>query len=144
MTPEIQLRAFLDKQLERKEKTLINIMINVGISSVNEARENGSYIDQTGNLRSSIGYMVIKNGHVLHKGGFEQVKNGKDGTSDGPTFIDSQISKYSKGIVLMVVAGMNYSAYVEDMGRNVLTTAELLAEQLVPKMLKAVGFKNRI
>ena len=142
VTPEREIASFIEEQLERNEKKIINAMIHVGISCVNEARASGNYIDQTGNLRSSIGYVVMKNGRVLHKGGFQIVKSGKEGIKDGPTFIESQLSEYSKGIVLLVVAGMNYSAYVEDMGRNVLTTAELLAERIVPKMLNEVGFKK--
>jgi len=142
VTPERELVSFIEEQLERNEKKIINAMIYVGVSCVNEARTNGSYIDQTGNLRSSIGYVVMKNGRILQMGGFQLVKDGKDGILDGPTFIKSQLFEYSKGIVLLVVAGMNYSAYVEDMGRNVLTTAELLAERIVPKMLNEVGFKK--
>ena len=53
------------------------------------------------------------------------------------------ISENSKGIVLIVVAGMNYARYVEKMGLNVLDSSEMLAKKLVPRMLKDLGFKRR-
>lgn len=31
---------------------------------------------------------------------------------------------------------MNYASYVEAMGHDVLTSAELLAEQIIPTLLK--------
>lgn len=53
------------------------------------------------------------------------------------------ISENSKGIVLIVVAGMNYARYVEKMGLNVLDSSEMLAKKLVPIMLNDLGFKRR-
>ena len=53
------------------------------------------------------------------------------------------ISENPKGIVLIVVAGMNYARYVEKMGLNVLDSSEMLAKKLVPRMLKDLGFKRR-
>lgn len=141
LTPERSLLAKLESELERKEKVIIKSLIYVGQTCVNEARNNGSYIDQTGNLRSSIGFMVINNGRVVHKGGFQKVKEGSEGSKDGRQFIEKVVSEHSKGIHLIVVAGMNYAAYVEDMGKNVLTTAELRANEMVPQMLKSLGFK---
>lgn len=141
LTPERQLQAFLEKELERKEKVIVRTLIYVGQTCVNEARNNGSYIDQTGNLRSSIGFMVVNNGRVVHKGGFQKVKAGSEGIKEGTQFIEKILAEHSKGIHLIVVAGMNYSAYVEDMGKNVLTTAELRANEMVPQMLKNLGFK---
>jgi hypothetical protein len=38
---------------------------------------------------------------------------------------------------------MNYAAYVERNGYNVLTSAELLADELVPKLLKQLGFTTK-
>lgn len=141
LTPERSLLAKLESELERKEKVIIKTLIYVGQTCVNEARNNGSYIDQTGNLRSSIGFMVINNGRVVHKGGFQKIKEGSEGLKEGRQFIEKVVSEHSKGIHLIVVAGMNYAAYVEDMGKNVLTTAELRANEMVPQMLKSLGFK---
>ena len=135
------IEAEIQKQIEAKEKVVINTLNYVGKSAVTAAREGGRYVDQTGNLRSSIGYIIVKNGSVLKNGGFDVIKGGGKGKSEGNTFIQSLISTHSQGIWLIMVAGMKYAGYVEAMGLDVLTYAELLAERKVPELLKQLGFK---
>ena len=55
---------------------------------------------------------------------------------EGALSITEIAAKYPKGYVLVVVAGMNYAVYVESKGRDVLTSAEKLAETELPKMLR--------
>lgn len=139
ITPQADVDAYLKDQLSKREKSIIRTLNFVGITCINEARTNGKYIDQTGNLRSSIGYAIIQNGVIVNQSRFEQVKDGKDGKKEGSELLSDLISSSTKGIVLIVVAGMNYAAYVET-SLNVLTSAELLAQDLVPKMLREIGF----
>ena len=47
---------------------------------------------------------------------------------------DTIKAKYPKGLVLIVVAGMNYAAYVEAKGYNVLSSAELMAENILKQL----------
>ena len=49
--------------------------------------------------------------------------------------IAERVGKGTKGVALVVVAGMNYAAYVEAKGYNVLSSAEHLAERELPRML---------
>lgn len=139
ITPKSEVDAYLQDQLIKREKVLIRTLNFVGIQCVNEARTNGDYMDQTGNLRSSIGYAVVKNGVVIHKSRFEQIKSGGEGKKEGLGLISELINSSKSGIVLIVVAGMNYAAYVET-SRNVITSSELLAESLVPQLLNQLGF----
>ena len=140
ITPQADVEDYLKDQLAKREKSIIRTLNFVGITCINEARTNGDYMDQTGNLRSSIGYAIIQNGVVVNKSRFEQVKDGKDGKKEGAELLSDLISRNTHGIVLVVVAGMNYAAYVET-NRNVITSAELLAEDLVPKLLRQLGFQ---
>ena len=50
--------------------------------------------------------------------------------------LPKKIGKETKGVALVVVAGMNYAAYVEAKGYNVLSSAEHLAERELPRMLE--------
>lgn len=134
-----QIDSYIAKEIARRERSIIRMLNYVGIECVNEARLNGNYIDQTGNLRSSTGYMVLKDGVVQHTSSFAQVKDGELGTKRGADFLMEITSSYAKGYVLIVVAGMNYAAYVAA-NKNVLSSSELLAGELVPKMLKKLGF----
>ena len=87
--------------------------------------------DDTGNLRSSIGYVIMYDGVVR----FEnfQTCNGKgpDGATTAKSFAYEIASRYPKGIALVIVAGMEYASYVEAIeSRNVLAGGELLAKDL--------------
>ncbi len=112
---------------------LIGQMVLLGEKCVAQARDNGSYQDQTGNLRNSTGYVVLYNGIVQKKTGISKLNE---------RIVEETIPKYQKGVVLLVVAGMKYAVYVEAKNYDVLTSAELLAEQEVPRMLSKLGFKR--
>lgn len=142
ITPQGDVDAYLKSQLAKREKSIIRTLNFVGTQCVNQARTNGDYMDRTGNLRSSIGYAIVQNGVILNQSRFEQVKDGKQGKKEGAGLLADLIDRNTKGIVLIVVAGMNYAAYVET-SLNVLTSAELLAQDLVPKLLRQIGFKIR-
>ena len=146
ITPQFNsndIERILREKIEKYHQKVIRILRIVGEKCINEAREYGSYQDQTGNLRSSIGYIVLKDGKPIEKGGFAPTergtKKGKDGQKEGETFINKVISQYRSGFVLVVVAGMKYASYVEARNYNVLSSAELLAEKEVPKLLKALS-----
>lgn len=140
VTPQSEIDAFIDQRLDKAMQAIINTFSYVGESCIIEARNNGSYLDQTGNLRSSIGYAVVVDGRIVHKKIGKQVKNGADGTSEAEAYLTRLASEHPSGICLIVVAGMNYAVYVEGRGYNVLTSAELLAGRLVPQMLEQLGF----
>ncbi|MBQ9546757.1 MAG: hypothetical protein IJU90_05675 [Bacteroidales bacterium] len=107
----------------------------VGEQCIRDARLKGSYTDRTGNLRSSIGYVIAHRGNVLLESAFNTVNNGSDGTKGGKNYAHQLAQQYSSGLVLIVVAGMNYASYVQRRGYNVTASAELIAEQLVNQML---------
>ena len=127
-TPPNQIDQYLNDQIDRRERAIINALEYVGTQCQNEARTGKTYKDVTGNLISSVGYVVLKDGVSVSGGG------------GGNAELEKQSAKHQKGIALIVVAGMNYAAAVEARNFNVLTSAELLAEQLVPQLLKQLGF----
>jgi len=142
ITPQFNsndIERILREKIEKYHQKVIRILRIVGEKCINEARTNGSYQDQTGNLRSSIGYVVLQDGKPIEKGGFQLTKSGGNGQKEGETFINKVISQYPSGFVLVVVAGMKYASYVEARNYNVLSSAELLAEKEVPKLLKALS-----
>lgn len=143
ITPMSEVEAYLDEQIERIEQRIIYNLSYVGEQCLTEARSTNSYKDQTGNLRSSIGYIIVKDGKVIRQSDFAVVRKGSEGKSEGEKFARSLASKFPDGIVLIVVAGMNYASCVSAKGYNVLDSAELLADRLVPSILKQLGFTKR-
>ena len=96
-----------------------------------------SWIDQTGNLRSSIGYAVYDNGVKIMQSTFEQVLQGAEGTKEGEKYIDTLASQYAKTYALVVVAGMSYAEYVEvKESKDVLASTELWAKEKVNEYIK--------
>ena len=158
-TPQGQIAAYIEKQVERYEKLLTMNLQYVGEQCVKAARDLPSpkftgkkphevpphqphYIDWTGNLRSSIGYVTVRNGNVVSQGGFKSAKGGGEGAAEGKAYAEQLAAKFPHNIALVVVAGMNYAAYVSATGSDVLDTAELLAEKLVPQMMKQLSGKD--
>lgn len=70
----------------------------------------GFYLDQTGNLRNSIGYYIFDNGQLIHKAG---------GNTQGEQAVMSAIK--GVGLEFVGLAGMNYASYVEAKGYNVIS-----------------------
>lgn len=131
------VRSRFDKFIEAIERAQIRRMQYLGEMCVKHAREvpaSVGFTDQTGNLRSSIGYMVFKNGVAIHES-YQQVKEGNTGILQGQALAKKVGAKYTEGIALVVTAGMHYAVYLEAKGRDVLTSAELLAKQELPKMV---------
>lgn len=127
------------KFLDVIEKRQIDRLRMLGEMCITRARElppTIGFMDQTGALRSSMGYTVFKDGVPIHDN-FEQVKEGAEGLIAGKLLAQKIGEKYKgKGLVLVVVAGMNYALYVEAKGRDVLSSAELLAQQVLPRMVQ--------
>jgi len=139
------------------ELAIVQRLEYIGESFVKDARENVSapfkvYQDQTGNLRSSIGYVIIKDGHILkrnlngkvtprrkiykRKKRSQQMNEVLEGVDMAEKLIDKIIRKHSKGYCLIVVAGMQYAGYVESKGYNVITMQGIETDNKVKKLIE--------
>ena len=130
------------KMYEHQEKIIKSALAAYKMACldmVNRAKSNNTYLDQTGNLRSSIGYVLYYNGAEVDsyfvpmpaqvveykdKYGVSRKTPGGDGVEGSKKGYEyaKQIAedKNSKGIVAVVVAGMDYAYYVETQGNDVL------------------------
>lgn len=126
----------LRKKLADELDAIVDSLYEIGLSAVNTIRQNHAYKDQTGNLTSSVGCAVVVNGDIMQISGFEAIKpTGAQGSQDGKAYIQSLASQFPTGITLIVVAGMNYAAYVERRGIGGMTGGELFARQAVEDLL---------
>lgn len=133
------VRKRFDAFLNEIEKKQIARLQRLGEMCLVEARTNKGYMMQTGALLSSTGYEVFVDGVAIHSQ-FDAASGAESnaaetGIKSGQSIAES-IGKGTKGIALVVVAGMNYAAYVEARGYNVLSSAEHLAERELPRMLE--------
>ena len=149
------VRKRFDAFLEEVERAEIEALEKLGEECVTHAREIPAEVgfkDQTGNLRSSIGYVIFKNGEAVRdyyfKSEGKEKEEGKpdiggDALKKAKDLADS-VGKETKGITLVVVAGMEYAAMLEAGGAwklksrrpyDVLASAEILAQRNLPKVL---------
>lgn len=139
-TPDAEIDRYIEEQVERINKALIYNLQYIGEACLNAARSTNSYEDQTGNLRSSLGYVIVRDGKIVEQSDFEVVKEGATGAKSGIRYAKEVARQFPEGIVLLVVAGMQYAAFVSAKGYDVMDSAELLADRLVPQILKQLGF----
>lgn len=134
----------LKDDLNMKMKDIIDFLVfrfeQIGEECVKIARENGSYHDVTGNLRSSVGYVVLVDGKAVKQGKPKRYEgsqgNGAKGVAEGQNLLDRLKAKFPWGVVLIICAGMEYAAFVEDIKhKDVLTSAEHIAERLVKELI---------
>jgi hypothetical protein len=142
-TPRGEIEAYIKQQTERAHQLVIRALLIAGEKCTNEMRSyNGrAYKDQTGNLRSSTGYIVIDEGKVIKESTFASIKNGSNGSSKGQALAEQLSAQYTTGMVLVCVAGMEYAVYVQAKGYNVTDSAERESDKIVADLLKQFGLK---
>jgi hypothetical protein len=134
------MQAYINQQVDVSYKAVIATFQYVGETFVRNARLNGNYVDRTGNLRSSIGYIIMQDGRQLAEN-FEQGPNGTDRETGVLTSIavaSEVAANYPKGIVLICVAGMNYAGCVESKGLDVITASSLEAQTQLKELLSSL------
>lgn len=92
------------------EKKVIRTLGFLGEQYVNAAKlktkDQGGYDNDTGNLRASIGWMILKDGKEVSLTLERKHK-------DTARLISELKSKFTNGFVLVVFAGMEYALYLE-------------------------------
>lgn len=89
-----------------------------------------NYIDWTGNLRHSIGYLVAVDGEIINA----DLQN-----TEATETAQKALSKYKDGIVLIMVAGMKYAYYVSKKGYDVLDSAIIEMKKKFEELVKLVN-----
>lgn len=148
----------LDKYMEEVEQYYLSRLAEAGEEAVVKAVTKGWYQNITGNLRSSIGYVIGYDGKVIKEGGFHKVQgrgenyqhvtfttrqgkdvdfwargkfgDGSEGSRKGLELARSIVSK-TKGYSFVIVAGMEYASYVNSKGYDVMDSAKLEIKKMV-------------
>lgn len=141
---QADIQKIFDNVEDRIKAAILHQLRYVAEKFVVNARKNGAYQDQTGNLRNSIGYIILLNGQIVDenftgesnkvvpkkkwKVNGKYVINKQHGLGDakssaetGKEVAASIASQYPRGYALICVAGMHYAAAVESKGYEVIT-----------------------
>ena len=146
MAKRIDPAGYVVKCNEIIKSLTIRALSELGEECVNRVRDRSgdeSWYDHTGNLRSSVGYIVLYEGKEAQRGGFMPTSapegNGSKGKQEGQNYLEETAKTVaeSSDFSLVVVAGMNYAGVVEAMdNKDVLASTELWAREQVPLMLE--------
>lgn len=132
--------AFLRKAAVTIRKYMLNALTKLGEESIVRIRNrssNESWIDHTGNLRSSIGYGVFEYGVNYMESAFDIVRQGNEGQSKGKQMVQELAEAYSNTYALVVVAGMEYADKVEAIeSKDVLESTRIWAFSVINDKLE--------
>lgn len=125
VTPRDAFEQYVEDKVAAFTEFLIRQLSYIGEAALKAAREKGSfknYVDRSGNLRNSTGYVVAIGGKVVTTAGFDK--------SEGLPFARELATTTDADGVLVVCAGMKYATYVSARGYDVLDSAELEAQRI--------------
>jgi len=134
------IRKLLNERKQRIEQALLLRLLRIGEEFVTNARNNATFTDRTGNLRSSIGYVILKDGKQIEQN-FQRVGKGKSGVAVAKEVAKEAATNFPTGYVLICVAGMDYAAAVESKGYDVITSSSILAEGSLKNAIKTIESK---
>lgn len=148
----------IDEMMRKVEGEYLDRIADAGERACAEAVAKGNYQNRTGNLRSSIGFVIAYDGKIIRMGGFHKVQgrgenmqkvefttkdgknvsfwakgkfgDGTEGVQVGLDFAREKI-KGTKGYAFILVAGMEYASYVSSKGFDVTDSAQILVWKLI-------------
>lgn len=134
------IRKVLEEKRKNFEEALLMRLRRIGEQFVSNARQRADFTDRTGNLRSSMGYVILKDGNQLYDN-FQQKSGGTVGVDKAKEVIDEIKKNFPTGYVLIGVAGMDYAAAVESKGFDVITSSAGIAELSLKDAVKKLSSK---
>jgi hypothetical protein len=127
--------AQVRKFQKRLEEAALLVLKDLGEELTEYAKDKHNYTDRTGNLTNSIGYAIARGSDIVYFGGAIQPGEG----ADNALKVAKEMAKSLKSsLTLIIVAGMNYAAYVEARGYNVILPSELKARTDFPKVMRSL------
>ena len=142
---EVELEFIRAK--EEYDRKAVEWLSVLGERVVKYAREHGSYTDRTGNLRNSIGYVVVQYGRIVTEDFSIGSGHGEAKTQARAYALEVARNLHANKTYLVWVAGMEYAKYVEAKGFDVLEGSgnwiESTAEKLKAEFVRFLKSKEK-
>lgn len=140
-----QINSYLQEKINTLDELMIRNLNYLGMECVTLAKNLDTYTDRTANLRNSIGYVVVKHGNIIDSM-FEAKERGSAFDSDetpgeqvGEEFAKELAKDFGNGYAVIVVAGMEYASYVENVHHlDVIKPAEVLAKTRINQIAQSI------
>ena len=136
----------LQRRLTERQKALKKVLdmkiLQLAEEAVSHAKHNKGYQDRTANLKNSISFALFYDGELVTQQ-IGQIPNPQDAPK-GHRDVATNLEAFSqeegvvrpKGYSLIIVAGMEYGAYVEHRGYNVLHLTKYFLKDEMKKILE--------
>lgn len=142
---EAEVQAVVNEQIEQIDRETLDAFKRVLNRALEiqraKMRAGGGYNDDTGQLRSSTGGIIFKDGKVLH----EDFKLAPYGTDKNPGLREGREKalgelRESTGWGITVVAGMEYASWLESRhGLTVISTARQELEKSLEQAFNEIS-----
>lgn len=125
------------RYLEARSKYVRDRFIETGKKFAQNAWANADFLNHTFDLRSSIGFVVVENGRIVHDE-FRIISTGSAGSATGLKVAHEAIAELDGDdeFALIGVAGMGYAIYVESKGKDVITGSAGLAKSILERVMR--------
>lgn len=122
---------------------MLRLMQQIGELAVKRAKKptGKNWTDRTGNLRSSIGYVILHDGDIADVSTFGQVADGSEGAAEGRGYAERLAGELAKPDCwqIILVAGMDYAVHLYNKGYDVCVSAETEVERLMANLKRNLG-----
>lgn len=138
---EDKVLADVEREIDMMNAKIHRALRYAGEAGVNVARDPHratTFTDRTGNLRSSIGSVVIGQNSPQFSG-FKPINEGGEGADEGKVYAREIAATESISTVsqrLCVVAGKEYASYVAANGYDVLDAAEIVSRKTFNELMQ--------
>ncbi|QBQ41204.1 hypothetical protein E2P86_08555 [Sphingobacterium psychroaquaticum] len=131
----------IEREIEAETIKHLSAVLERGVELVrNKITNEKAYQDHTGNLRSSTGFIIVKDGKVVHQS-FKESPVGTDrqtGLKNGlKAALD--VMRESTGWGVVLVSGMEYASWVQSRGYDVLKGAYLGLDKALRQAFNEIG-----
>ena len=137
MWSDREVERWFDYFVDRAEERIYKLLQRAGEEFVKLARKKGNYQDHTGNLRSSIGYVIVKDGDILTENYELSDKKGTDkytGLREAKRLVSELLPLYKNGWVLIGVAAMP----------SMWKKSKIWMLSPLPRNMLRIGSRNRV
>lgn len=139
-TPQSLISIYFVTAIKILDEEVNNTLAYLGeqmLVKIRNRSQSESWIDQTGNLRSSIGYAIYNQGMEKLQSAFNVILSGNLGAEEGQKVLRNLSRQYAQTYALVVVAGMDYASYVEAKeNKDVLASTNLWAKSIVDEYIQ--------
>ncbi len=131
----------LSRELGRRlisDDEMLKLLTQIGELALTRAKSptGKNWKDQTGNARSSLGYVIVHNGDIVTLSGFKIVKTGAEGSNTGRDYATALAYRLGKQDCwqIILVMGMSYSVDLYNKGYDVCISAEREVKRLMSNL----------